>query len=66
MTYPILPGKFGQLPEEVQKQVLEYIEFLIEKYSKDQKGDKYPLRGSVKSFESPFEPVVVNDWEAAQ
>ena len=28
--------------------------------------ERYPLRGSVLRFDDPFEPVVEEDWEAAQ
>jgi hypothetical protein len=27
-------------------------------------GDRYPLRGSVLSYEGPFEPLPEDDWEA--
>ena len=63
MAYPILPGKFIQLPEEVQKQVMDYIEFLIAKYGEDTKHGKYPLRGSVKFYNDPTGSVAENDWE---
>jgi len=28
--------------------------------------EKYPLRGSVISYDDPYEPVAANDWEIAQ
>ncbi len=59
-----------QLPEFIEKQVVDYIEFLMTKYtlSFEDKSpeEKYPLRGSVISFDNPFSPVDENSWDASK
>ena len=57
----------AQLPQPAQKQVLEFVEFLLSKYRKSNKIESraihYPLQGSVLKFEDPFESAST-DWEA--
>ena len=57
----------AQLPQPAQKQVLEFVEFLLSKYRKLDKIESttihYPLQGSVIKYEDPFEPAST-DWEA--
>jgi hypothetical protein len=59
---------FSQLPPPIQQEVADFVEFLLNKYRRDQPeqtGEKsYPLRGSVTSFRSEYQPVSEDDWEA--
>ena len=57
----------SQLPVPAQKQVQEFVEFLLSKYKKSSKVQSapisYPLAGSVLKYEDPFGSAS-NDWEA--
>ncbi|MEM7368018.1 MAG: DUF2281 domain-containing protein [Bacteroidota bacterium] len=58
----------SHLPSSIQKQVLDFIEFLLSRYRQEQiqqpTEKKYPLRGSVTFFDRPFDSVAEDDWEA--
>lgn len=65
--YPIL-YQITQLPLAIQRQVTDFLEFLLAKYHQQQsqlpEERKYPLRGSVLSYEEPFSGAANDDWEA--
>lgn len=58
---------FSQLPILAQQQVLEFVAFLVDKYTdtstREANKIHYPLKGSVLQYEDPFGPAST-DWEA--
>ena len=59
--------QISHLPSSIQKQVADFLEFLLAKYRKEQSqrpdAEKYPLRSSVDYYKDPFEGVAEDDWE---
>ncbi|AFZ48187.1 hypothetical protein Cyast_2238 [Cyanobacterium stanieri PCC 7202] len=66
----ILIHKWRLLPPEKQAEVIDFISFLEQKYSEEQKqlGKKSnllnSLEGTLTYYEDPYKPVAINDWEA--
>lgn len=58
----------SQLPKPAQKQVHDFVEFLLGKYQKKNSTQatnlEFPLKNSVLKYEGPFDPVAADDWEA--
>lgn len=59
-----------QLPESIQRQLADYLEFLLAKYRKQQsqlpESQKYPLKGTVLQYEAPLAEAAPGEWESAQ
>lgn len=60
----------AQLPPHIRQQVVDFIEFLLQKYTVQQASSRievaqaYPLRGSVLAYDDPFGPAAnSDDWE---
>ena len=62
--------QISHLPSSIQKQVMDFLEFLSDRYRKEQtqqpEADKYPLRSSVTYFERPFDGVAEDEWEVLE
>ncbi len=41
----------------------EQVEIIILQKPKTKKKNPYPLKGKLITYESPFEPVALEDWE---
>ena len=55
---------FSQLSPENKAMIMNALQaFMPTKPAKSPQPD-FPLKGSVKSYLHPFEPVAENDWEA--
>jgi len=41
MTDQVLKAKLEELPDDLKKEVLDYMEFLLQKYRKEEKKEKF-------------------------